>query len=126
MPYTVALCMSIVATAGFLAFGIRQFAISRPPSSVAVGSLALGAALLALVLATCLVYALPSLRPAREAGINLVVPLVVYLGVFVHAVVRHRLTFGNLLFVAILGFVGLWFFGFYAGLLVACSFGDCL
>jgi hypothetical protein len=126
MPYTVALWMSIFATAGFLTFGIRQFAISRPPSSLAVGSLALGAGLLVLVVATYLVYAIPLLRPAREFGINLILPLVAYFGIFIYAVFRYHLAFSNLLFVAILGFVGLWFFGFYAGLIVTCSFGDCL
>jgi hypothetical protein len=126
MPYTVALWMSIFAIAGFLTFGIRQFAMTRPPSNMAVGSLALGAALLVLVVATYLVYALPLLHLAREFGINLILPLVTYFGVYIYAVFRYHLAFSNLLFVAILGFVGLWFFGFYAGLLVTCSFGDCL
>jgi hypothetical protein len=126
MLWITALCMTILATAGSLAFGIRQFSNSRPPSSVAVGSLAIGSALLSLVVATYLVYALPSLRPAREVGANLVLPLVVYLGVFAYAIMRYRLAFSNLLFAAVLGFFGLGFFGFYAGFLVACSFGDCL
>jgi hypothetical protein len=126
MPWIVAVCMSVLATAGFLAFGIRKFSTSRPPSGLAVGSLALGSALLAMVVATYLVYSVPALRPAREVGANLFVPLLVYLGVFAYSVVRHRLAFSDLLFAALLGFVGLWFFGFYTGLLVACSFGDCL
>ncbi len=100
-------------------------ATSRPPSSLAVGSVALGAALLVLAAATYAVYAFPPLRAVKEAAGNLLLAVAVYLGIFIYAGFRYRLTLSSLLVSAVVGFVGLWFFGFYTGLLVACSFGDC-
>lgn len=121
-----ALLMSVVATVGFFSFGLWRFSSRPTPSPMVVASFALGSALLALVAATYLVYAIPQMRTAREFGANLLVPVAVYLGVFIYAVRRRATEAGNLLFVGCVGFVALWFYGFYAGLLVACSFGDCL
>lgn len=126
VSWNAALAMSVLATLGFFALGTWRFVIARSPSGLAVGSFALGSALLALAAATYAAYAFPPFAVLRQFGGTLVVAVVVYAGVFAYAVLKRRLEFGNLLLFAVVGFVGLWFFGFYAALLVACSFGDCL
>jgi hypothetical protein len=126
VTWNAALAMSVLATLGFLALGTWRFIIGRSSSGLAVGSFALGSALLALAAATYAAYAFQSLAVLRHFGFTLVIPAVVYAGVFAYAVLKRRLEFSNLLLFAVAGFVGLWFFGFYAALLVACSFGDCL
>ncbi|MDC6170815.1 hypothetical protein [Paucibacter sp. XJ19-41] len=118
--------MSVVATLGCFAFGAWRFVIAHSTSGLAVGSFALGSALLALTVATCVTYAFAPFAILRQFGGSLLVSAIAYVGVFAYAVLKRRLEFGNLLLFAVVGFVGLCFFGFYAALLVACSFGDCL
>lgn len=118
--------MSVIATLGFFAFGTWRFVVAHSTSGLAVGSFALGSALLALTVATYVVYAFAPFAILRQFGGNLLVSVIAYVGVFTYAVIKRRLEFGNLLLFAVIGFVGLCFFGFYAALLVTCSFGDCL
>jgi hypothetical protein len=121
-----ALAMSVLATLGFSAFGVWQFAVTARPSSFAAASLALGMGLAVLVASTFLVYAIPFGKPARELGVNLVLPLIAFAGVLFYAGKWRQVKLGGLLFFGAAAFFGLWYLGFYAGLLVACAFGDCI
>jgi hypothetical protein len=118
--------MSVLATLGFLIFGTLRFVVARSSSGFAVGSFALGSALLVLVAATYVTYAIAPLAVFRAYGVTLLLPVVVFFGVFAYALIRRSARFAHLMLFAVAGFVGLWFFGFYAGLTVSCSFGDCL
>lgn len=118
--------MSVLATLGSLLFGTWRFAVARSSSGFAVGSFALGSALLVLVAATYVTYAIAPLAVFRAYGGTLLLPVLVFLGVFAYALIKRSAGFAHLLLFAVAGFIGLCFFGFYAGLTVACSFGDCL
>jgi hypothetical protein len=63
---------------------------------------------------------------ARELGLGLIAAVTVYLAVLVYALLRRRVEVGGLMAAGAVGFVALWFFGFYALLITACAFGDCL
>lgn len=118
--------MSVLSTIGFLVFGTWKFVIARSSSGLAVGSFALGSALLVLVAATYLSYAVASFSVLRLYGGTLVLPALVFFGVFAYALIKRSAGLIHLLLFGAVGFIGLCFFGFYASLLVACSFGDCL
>jgi hypothetical protein len=118
--------MSVFATLGFFSYGTWRFIIARSQSGLAVCSFALGSALLALVLTTYAAYAFPPLTVLRQFGGTLIISVAVYASVFGYAVLRRQLQVSAAVLFGAAGFVGLWFFGFYAALMVACSFGDCL
>lgn len=118
--------MTVLATLGFLVFGTWRFVVARSASGLAVASFALGAALVVLAAATYATYAIKPLAAFRAYGGTLLLPVLVYLGVFAYALIKRSARFTQLVLFAVAGLVGLWFFGFYSGLLVACAFGDCL
>jgi hypothetical protein len=92
-----------------------------------VSSFALGAALLSLASITYLSYLLPMAgEPLHRTGGTLLVPICVYVRTFAYAVLQRRLRVDKLLPFAVAGVPFLIYFGFYTGLLVSCSFGDCL
>jgi len=117
--------MCVLATLGTLAFGAWRFTAAKTPSALAAGSLALGSALVAGVIATSISYAVP-FPAARELGLGLIAAVTVYLAVLVYARIRRRVEVGGLMAAGAVGFVALWFVGFYALLITACAFGDCL
>jgi hypothetical protein len=121
-----ALAMSVLATVGFSAFGVWRFAVAARPSPFAAAALALGMALIVLVVSTFLAYAIPFAEPARYFGINWVLPVIAFLCILVYAGKWRQVEPGGLVLFGAAAFVGLWFLSFYAGLLVACTFGDCL
>ncbi len=125
MPAVAVLIMCGLVPLVSLGFALHRLRVGRP-SVLAVLALSLGCSLVALALTTAAVYALPSARGAREAGVNLIATLVIYLGIYVSGSVRWNLDAFAAIFGAGAGLVALWFMGFYTALLVACSFGDCL
>jgi hypothetical protein len=65
-------------------------------------------------------------RLARELGIGLFAAVAVYMAVLVYARLRWRVELGGLMAAGAAGFVALCLVGFYALLITACAFGDCL
>jgi hypothetical protein len=89
-------------------------------------ALALGLALASLVGAVSATYAMPQLLPIRASNALMAVPCLVYTAALVVVGIKCRINCGSLVVWALVGVVPLWFLGFYAWLLAACSFGDCL
>ena len=87
---------------------------------------ALGLGLAAVVLAVSLTYAFPLVRPLQASKALLAIPSLVYVLTIVTAGKKFKLPYGSLGVWSAVGLVPLWFLGFYAWILAACSFGDCL
>lgn len=88
--------------------------------------LALGIALATLVVAVSSTYAFSFLRPLQASNVLLLAPAFAYVASLAIVGARERLEYGVLGLWAVAGLVPLWLIGFYAWLLAACSFGDCL
>jgi hypothetical protein len=125
MRADVAFAMSVLVTLGTLTFGAWRFAAAPQPSPIASALLALGAALLAGLVATAAAYAIP-MRAVHELGLGLAIPVVVYMAVLIYARVRRKVELAGLIAFGAVGALALWFVGFYALLITACAFGDCL
>ena len=89
-------------------------------------ALALGLALASLVVAVSATYTIPVFRGVQASNALMVVPCLVYVVSLVAVGSKFKINYGSLGVWALLGLVPLWFLGFYAWLLAACSFGDCL
>ena len=97
--------------------GISPFQIAAP---------GVGVGLAALVIAVGSTYAFRTFFPARASNWLIAVPLIFHVGILVVAAVKTRIEVPSLVIWGFVGLAPLYFVGFYAWLLAACSFGDCL
>ena len=121
-----ALLFALVPTLALAGLAYWRFVLRRSFSSFSVVALGIGLALAALVVAVGSTYAFKPLWPLRASNWLVVAPLVTYLAVIAFVGVKDKLSFVPLCIVAVVGFAPLYLIGFYAWLLAACSFGDCL
>ena len=120
-----ALLLALVPTLVLVAMAAWR-ASSNSLSAFHTAALALGLALASLVVVVSATYAVPLLRNLRASNSLMAVPCLVYVGSLIAVAARSKINYGSLGVWALVGLVPLWFLGFYAWLLAACSFGDCL
>ena len=84
------------------------------------------AALAVLVLVVASTYTFATLRQLQASNWLIVVPFLVYALVLGTLTRRFRLSIASILLAGSIGLAPLCFVGFYAWLLAACSFGDCI
>ena len=121
-----ALLLALVPTLALLAICYWRFKTNRGVSPFQIAALGVGVGLAALVTAVGSTYAFRAFFPARASNWLIAVPLTFHVSVLVVAAVKARIEVASLVIWGFVGLVPLYFVGFYAWLLAACSFGDCL
>lgn len=107
-----ALLIALVPAAALLVLGYWRFAV--------------GVALVMLSAAVAATYALHSIRALRESVIVFGIPAVFCVTAIAVVGRKGQLSSASLVIGGVVGLAPLCFLGFYAMLLSACSFGDCL
>ena len=98
----------------------------RSYTLVPVIAFAVGVGLAILSATVAATYAFRPIRPLRESILVLGIPAVCYVTALIVIGRRGQLPAADLVIGGVLGLAPLYFLGFYAMLLSACSFGDCL
>ena len=120
-----ALLVALAPTIALVALALWR-ARSKSLTGFHAAFLAVGLALAALVVAVSSTYAFAFFRPLQTSNLLVIAPAVAYVATLAIVGARAKLNYGTVGLWAIAGLVPLWFIGFYAWLLAACSFGDCL
>ena len=121
-----ALLFALVPTFALAGLAYWRFVLRRSFSSPSVVAFAVGLALAALVIAVGSTYAFKPLWPLRASDWLVVAPLATYFAAIAFVGAKGKLSFVPLCIGTVVGIAPLYFIGFYAWLLAACSFGDCL
>lgn len=121
-----ALLFALIPTLLLCALAYWRFAILRSYSAVTVTAFAIGVALFAVSATVAASYSFQTLLPVRESGWVLVVPVLAYVATLVVVGKKGNVSAHGLALGGLVGLVPLCFLGFYALLLAACSYGDCL
>ena len=121
-----ALLIALLPTAVLFSLAYWRFRVQRRYTVGAVILFGLGVALATLVLAVSATYLSPSLSKAQASNWLAAFPLVVYAATLVVVGRASKLSAPGLVIGGVVALVPLYFFGFYAWLLAACSFGNCL
>ena len=126
-PEAPALLLTGVAVAlAPLGMALWRLRSKRGLSGFQVSVVAIGLALAALMVVVSATYSFRPLHVLRASNWLVIVPLLIYLASSVALGRRANLEYGSLGIWVAVGTVPLVFFGFYAWLLAACCFGDCL
>ena len=121
-----AIDIPLLLSATVFALAYRGFRLRGTLSLIESLLIGFAAALAALVLAVASTYAFAPLRQLQASNWLVVAPLLVYALVLGTLARRFRLPIASVLLAGSIGLAPLYFVGFYAWLLVACSFGDCI
>lgn len=121
-----ALLIALIPAMLLFAMAYWRFAVARSYTLVSVVAFAVGLALVMLSATVAAAYAFQSLRPLRESFLVLGIPAISYVVALVAVGRKGSASPASLVFGGVVGLVPLYFLGFYAMLLSACSFGDCL
>jgi hypothetical protein len=121
-----AIAFPLVGVATVFALAYRSFRIHAALSLIEVLLVSAAAAVAALVVAVACFYGLSSPTPSAMSAWLFVLPLAVYFLALHLLRRRFRLSTSGTLMGGTLTLLPLWFVGMYAGLLVACSFGECI
>jgi hypothetical protein len=103
-----------------------RFKVLRRYTHFTVISLAFGSALAALVVTVSVTHVWRSLSAAQTSIWLAAAPLSVYLGILIAVGRTSKLSPPGLVIGGVVALLPLYFFSFYAWLLAACSFGNCL
>lgn len=126
-PEATALILIALAVAltplGFVQWRLRA---NRGVSGLQVAVVAIGLALATLMVSVSATYALRPLHVLRASHWLVVVPVMAYLASSIMLGIKAKIESGLLGTWVAIGTLPLAFLGFYAWLLAACSFGDCL
>ncbi len=109
-----------------LGMALWRLRSKRGLSGFQVSVVAIGLALAALIVAVSATYAFRPLHVLRASNWLVSVPFLLYLASSIALGKRAKLEYGSVGIWVVVGTVPLVFFGFYAWLLAACCFGDCL
>lgn len=121
-----ALLIALIPAALLFAMAYWRLAVVRSYTLVPVVAFAVGLALVVLSATVAATYAFHPIRPLRESLFVLGVPVVCYVTALVVVGRAGQLSAVSLVIGGVVGLAPLYFLGFYAWLLSACSFGDCL
>jgi hypothetical protein len=121
-----ALVIALLPTAFLFGMAYWRFRVLRRYTHLTVISLAFGSALAALVVEVSATYLWRPFSAARDSNWVFALPLLVYVGLLVVVGKATKLSATDLVIGGIVALLPLYFFGFYAWLLAACSFGDCI
>ena len=123
-PLAIAIPLLLSATVFALAY--RGFRLRGTLSLIESLFTGFAAALAVLVLVVASTYTFATLRQLQASNWLIVVPFLVYALVLGTLTRRFRLSIASILLAGSIGLAPLCFVGFYAWLLAACSFGDCI
>lgn len=121
-----ALLIALVPAVALLALGYWRFAVLRTYTLMPVIAFAVGMALVMLSATVAATYAFHPIRALRESVVLLGIPAVFYVTAIAVVGRKGQLSSASLVIGGVVGLAPLCFFGFYAMLLSACSFSDCL
>jgi hypothetical protein len=121
-----ALLIAVIPAALLFAMAYWRFMVVRSYTLVPVVAFAVGVALVMLSATVAATYAFHHLRPLRESLFVLGIPAVCYVAALTVIGRKGRMSVSSLVLGGFVGLAPLYFLGFYAMLLSACSFGDCL
>lgn len=120
-----ALVIALLPTAVLLGLTYWRFWVLRRYTHLTVIAFSFGSALAALVFAVSATYVWHAFSAAQASEWLALVPLVVYASTLMTIGKASKLSAPGLVLGGVVGLVPLCFFGFYAWLLAACSFGNC-
>lgn len=121
-----ALLMALIPTFALVGLAWWRIQSGRNLSAFQGAALGVGLSLAALVLTISATYSFPLLSELRASKLLLIAPLGTYFIVLLLLCKRAKIEGSSLGLWGVVGLVPLFFVGFYASLLAACSFGDCL
>lgn len=121
-----ALAIALLPTAVLLGLAYWRFRVLRRYTHLTVIAFSLGTALAALTIAVSATYVWHTSSAAQASNWLAVVPIVVYASTLTAIGKASKLSAPGLVLGGVVALVPLCFFGFYAWLLAACSFGNCL
>lgn len=121
-----ALLMALIPAAALIALAYWRFAVVRTYTLIPAIAFAVGVALVMLCATVAATYAFQPIRVLRESLLVLGIPAVFYATALAWVGRKGKLPSASLVIGGAVGLAPLCFLGFYAMLLSACSFGDCL
>ena len=126
MPLEAVFWLAPLAMVISLTFGGWFVFASDKPTSAAIASLGVGAALATLAISVYCVYAFPQAHSLRDSFVPAVVPFLVFVSVFGGHLWKHRPSSRAIGTSFAMGLVALYGVGIAIWLWVACLMGDCL
>jgi hypothetical protein len=121
-----ALLMALVPFTALVAMAHWRFSVKKSYTLVTCVSFAVGVALFILSATVAASYSFQSLRLFRDSFLVVGVPALCYVVALVAIGLKGKVPAINLVLGGAVGVLPLCFLGFYAMLLSACSFEDCL
>ncbi len=122
----VAIALPLIGSSILLAFAYGSFRVRSTLSLVAALMVGLASAILVFVLVVAWAYGLHVPPGFPSAPWLLAFPLLAYGTVLYLLQRRFKFSPSSAVIAGVFGLAPLWILGMLAGLLVACSFGDCI
>jgi hypothetical protein len=121
-----ALVMALLPSAVLFGMAYWRFKVLRRYTHLTVIAFAFGSALAALVITVSATYAFRPFSAAQASIWLAAAPVLVYVGVLAVVSKASKLSSPGFVIGGSVAVLPLYFFCFYAWLLAACSFGNCL